>query len=150
MKWEKYIDIGMKKQNENLSAIFEKKNEIEFPQEYHGLIKPYQGMSPEAFLIRVGNSEVEVGPVFYFSDKLSKDYKSYEMDYMKSVWEGHYSNLIPFIGAGGSGSCFAMDYSTTPPAIVFINSEAEPDTKKAIIIVANSISEFLDKLEYED
>jgi hypothetical protein len=150
MKWEKYINLSDAELNNHLIILFEKNNGIKFPEQYYDLIVPYQGKNPEAYLIKVGKAEVEVGPVFYFSDEVSNsDYKTYQIEYMKASWGKYYPKLIPFIGAGGSGSCFALDFSMDNPSIVFINAEAEPGTKNSLIFVANSISDFLNMLEYE-
>ncbi|SBT16756.1 SMI1 / KNR4 family protein [Marinomonas gallaica] len=151
INWEEYLKLNIDTQDVSTIKIFEKRVGIEFPAEYYDLIVPNQGKTPELYLINIGRAEVEVGPVFHFLESGNGAHSSYGMGYMRNVWEKHYPKLVPFIGAGGSGSCFALDYSKgAVPKVVFINAEAEPGGAKSIFLVADSITEFLSSLKDED
>jgi hypothetical protein len=151
MNWEEYLKLNIDPLDVSPIKRFETKYNIVFPREYYDFIVPNQGKNPELYLVDVGKAEVEVGPVFHFFEENNSTYPSYGMSYMRGIWEEYYPKLIPFIGAGGSGSCFALDYSNgNLPKVVYINSDEEPGSRKSIIHVAESIVEFLSSLRDED
>lgn len=151
MNWEDYLRLNIDLFDMSLVESFERDFNIKFPEEYCVLLLSYQGKNPEDDLMHVGKTIREVGPLFYFGTKKEEKYRSYEMRFMMDSMDGYPETLIPFIGAGGSGSCFAFDFSKSPePSVVFVNADFEPTDEKAVREVAPSISQFLKSLMSED
>lgn len=145
--WEEYLGLDQNSFDEKLLKSFEKDFGIKFPKEYFSLILPHQGKNPKNYLIHIGKVVEEVGPVFHFIESCEEMSNSYEMRFMKDSIAGYDERLIPFIGAGGSGSCFALDFSRgNEPRIVFINADCEIGSTNSIIEVGSSINNFLAKL----
>ena len=151
MNWEEYLGLDLDLFDKKAVEKFEVDYGIKFPSEYFSLILPYQGKLPEARQIRIRNVIEGVGPVFHFLENTNEMCDSYEMRYMKDVIDAYPSELIPILGAGASGSLFALDFSNKlAPNVVLINFDYGIGEENSVIKVASSIQEFLDQLFCDD
>jgi hypothetical protein len=132
--------------DEMINAV-ENKLGVKFPDDYIMVVKTNQGKTPwQPSSVKVRNGIDVVSTLLHF-ENYSKEPKYDIYSVIKQhelLSEEQSSKLIPFQKSDGS-SVFCFDYRTTEinPPIVFVNSDIEGE--EAIIPVANSFTDFLEK-----
>ncbi|MEM9056265.1 MAG: SMI1/KNR4 family protein [Pseudomonadota bacterium] len=134
-------------------AAFEAHAGCTLPTAYTQLLLAHAGHVTDRERIAVGNGDTVFGALFFVSDDAV--YRHHDENAYKALddlrdWTGKDEcGLVPFASNTASG-LFCFDFrsgdSSGEPAVVFADLDRDPDGQRAVLPVADSLADFLQKL----
>lgn len=150
--WSDYVSPAPVVGQEQVAA-FADATGLSLPADYAAIVTTHAGQVTDRETIAIGGGRTVVGPLFFIDSDRAHEKKVYNAFHAWDAindWIGRdfpdYGRFVPFTSNTSTGY-FCFDKSTDGPAVVFVDLGFDPDEDEAILPVASSFSEFLDRLE---
>lgn len=140
ISWEPYVWDALHPAAPGELEALERQWGVSLPDEYKSIVSIHQGMTPNPHIIDIGRGDSSICAFLTISEDESS--RVYSMRDAHTLLKPHTpAGVYPF-ALTGSGEYVCFDYRDAPrqPRIVFVTVEMD------IYLIANSFSEFLEKL----